>query len=263
MFEIINDLYQNEVKLKEDTISYILTHSNEYTNILENIIKNAKNEYLTYEKDPCNSTISYYHVIHSSMLLAEMQSENSIETILNFLENDYDILEFWLGDVFTEEFWYVIWKLGKKSLSKLFEFLECKEHSIIAKAVIGMGITKIYQTNVELQDMIIENYRKLLTKDNISEDQKAFIITDIIEMGTEKLKKEINEVYNEIEHKQSVIYRSEIENPEKMRNELYKADDIYKIYKAMQERTLSDDSGRDFDDLDFENKICDFMELKN
>ncbi len=241
MFDVMKNLYKNEVKLNLETVGHILEHKDEYREKLEGILDNAKEQYIRYEKHPEQADISYYHVIHSSLLLAEMESETSLDIVLEFLSNDYDILEFWLGDTFTEEYWYVIWKLGKNNLEKLFDFLNSVEKNTVAKAVVGMGITKIYLSHKKSREKIIAEYKKTLYNDNLTEDQKAFIIADIIEMGLDNFTNEVEEVFPTIEKKQSVIYRSEIKNPIKMRGELYMADTLEKIYTAIHDRTLTED----------------------
>ncbi|MHB8261559.1 MAG: DUF1186 domain-containing protein [Bacteroidia bacterium] len=65
-----------------------------------------------------------HSVIHALFLLRDIEAEESLEVILDFLSQDEELLVYWLGDLLCEEIWSVIAICGKNNLPRLSAFMK-------------------------------------------------------------------------------------------------------------------------------------------
>ncbi len=64
---------------------------------------------------------------HALFLLAELEATESLDFVLDFLSQDPELLDFWMGDLETIHLWPILFRLGKNDLPKLQKFV--RNHS--------------------------------------------------------------------------------------------------------------------------------------
>lgn len=109
------------------------------------MVDDAINNYKEYRDKSINSNeyVEIFFIVHALFLLAELEAENSLPKILEFLSQDEEFVYFWLGDILTEDIQYVIYKLGKNKMKLLEKFLLNKDYYLYFQETVSMGLAKI------------------------------------------------------------------------------------------------------------------------
>jgi len=128
-------LYENSMRINHDLLREILAlPQNELLDDLETVLKDAQNRYKEIE-EICNeleleelfqySTFAF----HALMLLGEINCDRSLDLALNFLKipdneefSNQDFIDFYIGDIITEDLWMVFYRLGIGREQKLCDF---------------------------------------------------------------------------------------------------------------------------------------------
>lgn len=105
------------------------------TKDLEEILEEAIRNYKGYEKlyEESEERLPFIAPAHAVFLLGELGAINSLPTINKFFSQERDILEFWFGDLKTEELWQPIYKLAQSDITQLLPYLATAVPDVFSK----------------------------------------------------------------------------------------------------------------------------------
>lgn len=94
--------------------------------------------------------------IHAFFILRDIQAEESLEAILDFLSQDEDFLEFWLGDLLTEDMWYIVAACGHSNLSRLSSFMKEQGRFTYARIAVSEAVCQMALHEIIPKEKAIE-----------------------------------------------------------------------------------------------------------
>lgn len=139
--------------------------------------------------------------LNAFTLLCELGAEKQLDVLLFFLQQNENILEFWLGDTLTEDFWEFVWDLGKNQLQRLGRFLRESGYSDFAYYPIIEALNQMAFEKPELKPEIL-----LLFENSIDELLKnpwegaitmaSEIVCSLVDHEAKHLLKKIKQLYD-------------------------------------------------------------------
>lgn len=196
---VLYKIYTEELYLANDILEEIQSlERNSIINDLRMILKDAENRYHYFS----NSDIKFqYFPIHALLLFRELNAEEALEDILDFLRNDEDFLEFWLGDFITEHCWEIIFSLSQNKLIALKNFLlESGVYSFSKGAVLSAMEQISFSDKSDVKAMwkeCLEFYNAATEEDNvISVDFFSLFVGEIFTFDKEYFKEGIKNLYD-------------------------------------------------------------------
>lgn len=242
MEKLINELYNIDFFIERSKLERILNQGEDIIPYLEDMIDDGINNYEKYKKEEAQlkENFEWFFVLHALFLLAELEAEKSLPKILELLSQDYEVLDFWMGDLLTEDVRHVICKLGKNQLGKLEDFLKDKSNTEFVRAEVSSGLVQIVLNNPEKRNEILEIYRDILvTEDNI--DLLGLIICDILNFNGWELKEEIYQAFEQGKVNEMIVNRKNIYF-DKKRCKTKKNWNIFKQYDEYRNSFLGENS---------------------
>ncbi|MCB0836574.1 MAG: DUF1186 domain-containing protein [Bacteroidetes bacterium] len=99
---------------------------------------------------------------HALWILVELSAEESIPTIQKVLSQNGDFIEFWFGDFSTEDFWEVVYHLGRNSLPILRRICLYPDASWICRDIPGEALVQVVLNHPERRTEIIDWFGSVL-----------------------------------------------------------------------------------------------------
>ncbi len=140
--EIMN-LYEYGLEIPTEKLQAILALKRETVIAdLEKVLKDAVDRYLYFNGGEAEEE-GFDFPLHAICLLAELKSEKSLPLVLDFLEYDEEVLDFYLGDHVNETMWMLLHKLSQNSLDVLKKFLLKPGVGTYSKAAASQTLAQI------------------------------------------------------------------------------------------------------------------------
>ena len=146
---ILNTLITDNFISNESIVELLTLDRESFINDLILVLQDTENRYPYYLKNRLYNTSIYVLA-----LLKEIEAEDSLENVLEFLKCDQRFLDFWFDDIFTEFVWQVIYAIGKNRLQLLHEFLKLPSIYTFSKEQVLLALCKIYKNYPEKQPEI-------------------------------------------------------------------------------------------------------------
>lgn len=281
----IEELYRNDMRIDHSIISEILSLPREtlikdLESVLEDSIKRYEYFKNRNEKEVGLEFEETDFVIHALFLLSELKAHESLPVFLELLRQGEELLEFWFGDLITEELWDVIYHLGYENLQMLKEFLFEPNLYTYSRVIIPEGIAQIAIHRPEKKKEIIEWFKEIFeffldNKDNddiIDSELIALMVGDILDFRWEELLDLIEQLFanemvsvfmigdfNEVKEEMNIpakdIYQHKVFDIYSRYNNIVETWDDY----VEEEDVITDD---DFDPEDFNNPILPIEKTK-
>jgi len=133
-------------------------------------------------------------VNHSLFLLGELESSDSIHSVLNILRQDEEYYDLYFGDLLTETVWEPVYKIANNKLDILSEFMHEPGIYTYAKSIIPDIVEQVF-IHQDRREEVIGWYKDVLNfylnsslDDNvIDSDVIAFVISGIADLKIKKL----------------------------------------------------------------------------
>jgi len=199
-------LYEQEVDIAAEELQKILTlPRNSLIQDLEAILLDAigRYEYFENETDYVEDTHSF--PIHALFLLGELKAREALDTILYFFSMPERLLYYWLGDIFLDKTWQVIYYTGNHQLDKLAAFILNQKNYLFASSNISATVEQIVYHQPERRKEIITWYHDLLEKllakhqqgEVINTELVSFLVWDILNFKGKELNHVISSLFAE------------------------------------------------------------------
>ncbi len=160
----IGALYAYDFSIPGETIEKILALPRpslikDLEEVLNEAIRNFKDYDGFYEAEPEESL--FLAPIHALFLLGELEAIEALPAISQFLKEDEEFLDFWLGDLLTEEVWLAIYKLAHSDMTQLFPFIMEPVEYVFAKSpYIRAALTYMVLKKTK-RSVLAADYKKL------------------------------------------------------------------------------------------------------
>lgn len=197
--KILYKLYTEKLYLTNDVLDEIRSLERESAiDDLKAVLKDAENRYHHFSD---SDKEFQYFPIHALLLLRELNAEAALEDILDFLRNDEEFLEFWLGDFITENYWEVIFSLSQNKLPTLKNFLlESGIYSFSKSAVLSAMTQACFNNKSDIITMwkeCLDFYNAATEEDNIiSTTFFSLFVGEIFVFDKEYFKEGIKNLYD-------------------------------------------------------------------
>jgi hypothetical protein len=200
----INDLYKYGLAISHEKLKEILALPRESIIAdLEKLLQDAVSRYQHFIKLEWKED-THHFPLHAICLLAELKSENSLPAVLNFLENNEEVLEYWLGDHLTGTLWLPLYLLSQNKSELLKQFLLKPGINTYSKTGVSEALSQRAIHHPQKRNEIAATYKDVLShyiyakpKDNIIDsDFLGLTIGDIISCGFTELLPLIKELHD-------------------------------------------------------------------
>jgi len=126
--------------------------------------------------------------LYSLYLLAHLRSENSLDTVLEFLSKKQEILDYWLHDFLNEDIWEVIYLLGENQLEKLQGFVLNKELNCFARLAVCTALIQIALNFQTKKRTVSKIFTKVLKSENEDSEFIGLLVSELMDLQDEALK---------------------------------------------------------------------------
>lgn len=169
---------------------------------LEKVLKDA-DRYLFF-RGPEGKKELHDFVFHAICLLAELKSEKSLPLVLDFLENDEEVLDFWIGDHLTETMWMPVFIMGQNNIEVLKQFLLKPGVYTYSKSAVSVALSQIALHQPQRRDEIKQIFSEVFTvfleadiNDNLIDSSfLSLAIAEAIDSGFSDLLPVIKKLYD-------------------------------------------------------------------
>ena len=160
-------LYQHGFDIPKTTIEEILSLPREsLIEDLKEVLLEAIRNFKNYGAASDNGAEEHLFIapIHAFFLLGELEAESALPVFEQFLEQDENVVDFWLGDVLTEMIWQPIYEITKEDISRVIPFLKKPMKDIFAKSGHEMALFNYLQLHPEDRASLMPIIRDLVNE---------------------------------------------------------------------------------------------------
>lgn len=204
--EEMNWLYENDLGIDPEKIKHLLhLERGKLINDLEKVLHDSIVRFDYFVDKVNKENFGYNNIdfpLHALLLLADLRSEQSLNSILSLLKQDDNFIHFWFADfinLLTED---ALFHCGKHQTETIFEFLKHPNIHHFNKAVVGEALVKIIEKSKINREVFTEKYREVLqvyiqnaANENFTDTEAiGFIISDVVDLGYKELLPEIKKL---------------------------------------------------------------------
>jgi hypothetical protein len=195
----VEQLYQFGFDIPEDIILELLELPNEsLVRDLEMVIEDAINRYEFFKDEVNNSgwdDSKYSFSLHAVFLLAEIDSEKSLDTLFDLLRQGDEFLNFWYSYDLEIIFRFPVAKLAINRTEALKEFAKEPNNSAAARNIPVSALEIISSINPDRRDQVSDIFKDLLQfhldrlndETVIDSEFLSYLVWSCIDIGEEKL----------------------------------------------------------------------------
>lgn len=235
---------------------------------LEKILIDAVDRYEDYSNEDWDESTNKI-VFHAIYLLAELEAKESLPEIIVFLENDEEIVDYWVDEFLTDTYWQPLYKLGQNQLELLKKLLLNPDVSIFAKIAVSEAMAQMVLQIPEKRNEIINIYmdvlefykNQLIETDSEEDELITYFIEDTSKCRLIELKPVIEVLYDknliDMDYLLFPQYLDNLKNEDPL---YFKVDilDIFQTYHKINSELEDfhndiDDDDDDDDDNNFNN----------
>lgn len=144
-----------------------------------------------------------WFLIHAFYLLRDLKATESLEVILDFLSQEDELIEFWMGQIRYKS-WTVIAMCGFNNLERLKSFMKEPGRSCLSRIEIGEAIQQLYFLSLIEREVALEWFREVFsyyitnnTVENLTDtDGNSFLVRSCMAMRAKELWKEIKTLFS-------------------------------------------------------------------
>ena len=189
-----------EFYLDEVTINEILALP--HHSLIEDLKVLLKDTLYRYEY---NTDEGYgLYALHILILLYEIGDDSVLEDILEFFKIERDVTDYYFGDVLTNNFWVIFYKLGFNKFEQLKDFMLLPAINTFHKTEISKAVCQIALHRPERYDRcvlwfkeVLSHYRDASLDDNVIDSSLiGLMVGDVIDMKAVELLPLIKELFD-------------------------------------------------------------------
>lgn len=153
-FSIPNDLLKQILQLPKASL----------IEDLEEVLDDASRNFKFYEHafDEEGDENKFLAPAHAIFLLGELKAIESLPKLEYFFSQDEAFVDFWLGDLLTEELWLPFYKLAEKDILQLFPFIKKLGVDAYSKSPFAEAAILHLVFHREEKEQLLPTYKELL-----------------------------------------------------------------------------------------------------
>ncbi len=201
----VNELYNYGYDIPYDTLSAILTLPRQtLIDDLKTVLYDACHRYEEIS-DKNNPDLDWFP-LHALLLLRELKAEDSLDAILDFLGQEEEQINYWLGDFITESMWSVLAACGRNQLGPLLDFMKEPGRYTWSKAAIAEAVNQLVfeklitrETAINwLKEVIEYHLNKVNTIDNLADtDLNGALVGIFLDLQAHELSHLVKQMFDE------------------------------------------------------------------
>jgi len=204
----INFLYKSNEEIDYNILKEILNSDRESTiEDLNKVLKDSINRFSYFSNKSLGADFTpndSFFLLHALFLLGELKATESLENVFQILSQDYDFVDFYIGDFLTEHLDLVLYKIGNKKLDRFKEFVLKPGIDPYIKGVASQMAALIAFHQPERREEIIAWYREIFEfflanteeEDVFDSNLIGLMVADLIDIRAEELLSEIEELFD-------------------------------------------------------------------
>lgn len=165
--KLLLNLYEYDFNLPKEVIGKILELPRvALVKELEVIIEDSIANFKVYEKENQQrekGSTDPLAPVHAIFLLGELEAIESLPVVDKFLMQSEEFLEFWLGDLITEDLWEPIYKIAKSDITQLFSLIKTSGIYVFAKSSHKEALMQYLLLNPIEIDVLAPKYKELFS----------------------------------------------------------------------------------------------------
>lgn len=175
----VHNLYKYEVDIPAKVIRQILKADRvSIIADLEAVIEDTIVRYEYYADRLDNGDIDLHETfmaVHAIALLGELRSTGSLPIVLDFLRQGDEFLDFWVGELLTDDMWVFIARIAGDNFEALKDFILEANIYPVSKMVAAEAVKNYALLYPELRDKAVEFASHLLqdAEDTLGDDEIA------------------------------------------------------------------------------------------
>ncbi len=177
--EIFN-LYLYDLEIPQHLLKEILAlpHKTLVEDLLT-VLQDAADRYHFFS-EICFQEETTCSVVHVFFLLMELDAEECLPAILDFLEYENDFLDFWLSDHLNTTIWQCILHLGKNNLTLLKQFLITPGIYTYSKTMVSDALCRMVTHYPEKRTAILELHAEVFATFSASTVEDNLVDTNFL-----------------------------------------------------------------------------------
>lgn len=181
--QIIEELYQNDIRINQDVLQQILDLPREsIINDLKKVLADSiyrLDYFKNLDKTENLGTDRVTFAIHAVFLLGELKAYEALDDILETFRQGKDYIEFWYGDFLTNAFWLPLYHLASNNLDILNDFMLESGVYTYAKSEISTAVIQYYYHHTEKRELVLAWFESVLNE-YITTDKKNLVDSELI-----------------------------------------------------------------------------------
>lgn len=179
--ELVYELYHHDFRISPDTLNQLLALPDESLAAdLKKVLQDSVERFKYFSENQEIKEEETLFLLHAILLIAEKNRVELLPDILNILQAEDDLLDFYFGDLITEVIWIALYKLCVENAIPLFDFLKKPNIDTFSKTPANKALTQLYYHQQHLQPAIINGYKELTVYFVEHKDDEDLIDTELI-----------------------------------------------------------------------------------
>jgi len=179
--ELVNELYRYHFRIPADVLTQLLDLPDESLAAdLKKVLEDSIKRFKYFSENPKITEEETTFLTHAIFIIAEKNRVELLPDILNILQQDDLLLNFYLGDSKTEIIWIALFKLCVENPIPLFDFLKKPNIDTFSKTPANQALIQLYYHQQHLQALIINGYKELTTFFIEHEEKEDLIDNEMI-----------------------------------------------------------------------------------
>ncbi|TDJ02731.1 MAG: DUF1186 domain-containing protein [Caldithrix sp.] len=186
--QLIKKFRLNDNWIDQNQIDELLSFGSKVVPHLEKILADVNSQRHRFDVKIPPKNPGWFVPLYSLYLLAHLGSEDSLDTVLEFLSQKQETLDYWLHDFLNEDIWEVTYLLGGNQLEKLQEFVLNKELDCFARLAV---CTALIQTALNFQKKkrtVSRIFTELLKSENEDSEFIGLLVSELMDLQDQVLK---------------------------------------------------------------------------
>lgn len=202
---IIEELYRYDFRLPPATLTEILSLPEEsLVRDLQKVLDDSIARYHIFKADKEIQYEQTMFLAHAIFILAEKKKADYLQPVLAVLKNGEEFTDFYFDDVKTELLWIALYKMCVTDVSPLFAFLKEQNVDAGSKIAANQAAEQLFYHCKNLQQDIIEGYRKLTGYFIANKEDETLTDMDVIsdmvcimrDIARDELKAQVKSLYD-------------------------------------------------------------------
>ncbi len=203
-FPQIQWLYENSFTIEKEKLEELLKLPREpLVNDLCEVLYDAIRRY-DYFSELEFDVQTHSSTAHALFLLMELKAAEALPAALELFRQPEEVLEFWLGDLLTDNIWQVIYAIGQTQLPVLEAFLKEPLNYTYSRTSVSTAISQLALHHPTRRQEVVELYERLLHFYFEKQDDTAIVeldftslfLSDIVDFNGTELTPLIKQFYD-------------------------------------------------------------------